>query len=82
MNYQKIKETLIPVLHKGIKFDVNEVTTNVSAFIKEMFDLDANDIEFINNINNKLYNPSILFKEYQIENISNHPMALWKIANE
>ena len=82
LNYQKIKETLITVLHKGIKFDVVEVTTNVSAFIKEIFVLDANDIEFINNINSKSYNPNILFKGYQIENISNHPMALWKIGNK
>ncbi len=82
LNYQKIKETLIPVLHKGIKFDVVEVTTNVSAFIKEIFVLDANDIEFINNINSKSYNPNILFKGYEIENISNHPMALWKITNK
>ena len=43
-----------------------------------MFILDSNDNEFINSMNNKCYNPNIIFKIYQIEDISNHPMALWK----
>lgn len=79
LNYQRIKETLIPVLHKGIKFNVDEVSLYVSNKIKEMFILDPDDLEFINAINNKKFIPKILFKNYQIENISNHPMVLWKL---
>lgn len=78
LNYQKIKETLIPVLHKGIKFDVNEVTSFISKKIKEMFSLDSNDIKFINAFNNKSFIPNILFENYKIEDVSNHPMGLWK----
>lgn len=78
LNYQKIKETLIPVLHKGIKFDVVGVISYVSKKIEEMFVLDSNDIAFIENINNKKFVPSILFDGYQIEDVSNHPMGLWK----
>ncbi len=78
LNYQRIKETLIPVLHKGIKFDVIGVTSYVSKKIEEMFVLDSNDIAFIENINNKKFVPSILFDGYQIEDVSNHPMGLWK----
>ena len=78
LNYQKIKETLIPVLHKGIKFNVLEVTTYVSQKIKEMFILDSNDIKFIDSINNKKFIPNILFENYQIQDVSNHPMGLWK----
>ena len=79
LSYHKIKKTLIPVLHKGIKFDVNETITYVSTIVKNMFVLDSNDIEFINNINNKLFKPDILFKNYKIEDISCHPMGLWKV---
>ncbi len=79
LNYQRIKETLIPVLHKGIKFDVDEVTSYVSKKIKRMFILDSNDIEFIKAINNKSFIPDILFENYPVEDISNHPMGLWKI---
>ena len=78
LNYQKIKETLIPVLHKGIKFDVNEVASFVSTSIKEMFILDSNDIEFINNFNNKSFSPNILFENHDVEDVSKHPMGLWK----
>lgn len=79
LNYQRIKETLIPVLHKGIKFNVDEVSLYVSNKIKEMFILDSDDLEFINAINNKKFIPEILFKNYQIEDISNHPIVLWKL---
>ena len=78
LNYQKIKETLIPVLHKGTKFDVDEVVSYVSKKIKEMFILDSNDIEFIKAINNKSFIPNILFENYKTEDVSNHPMGLWK----
>ncbi len=78
LNYQKIKETLIPVLHKGIKFDINGVISFVSEKIKEMFILDSNDIEFINAFNNKSFIPNVLFENYQIEDVSKHPMGLWK----
>lgn len=78
LNYQRIKETLIPVLHKGIKFDVQNVSAYVSKKIKEMFILETNDIEFINAINDKKFVPSLLFEGYQTEDISNHPMGIWK----
>jgi predicted nucleotidyltransferase component of viral defense system len=78
LNYQKVKETLIPVLHKGIKFDVNEVTSFVSSVIKEMFVLDSNDIKFINGFNTKSFTPNILFENHDVEDVSKHPMGLWK----
>lgn len=79
LNYQKIKETLIPVLHKGIKFDVSDVTTYVLRTIKELFILDENDTKFINDFNEKIFSPDILFSGFSIEDVSKHPMALWKI---
>lgn len=78
LNYQRIKETLIPVLHKGIKFDVDEVTSYVSKKIKEMFILDSNDTKFIDGINNRSFIPNVLFENYNTEDVSNHPMGLWK----
>ena len=78
LNHPRIKETLIPVLHKGIKFDVDEVTSYVSKKIKEMFILDSNDTKFIDGINNRSFIPNVLFENYNTENVSNHPMGLWK----
>jgi predicted nucleotidyltransferase component of viral defense system len=78
LNYQRIKATLIPVLHKGIKFDVKEVTSFVSATVREMFVLDLNDLKFINGINAKSFVPNALFEDYKTEDVSKHPMGLWK----
>ena len=78
LNYQRIKETLIIVLHKGIKFDVYDLISYISNWIKETFVLDPNNIVFINNINNRLFTPNILFSGYKIEDVSNHSMGLRK----
>ena len=47
-------------------------------WIKETFVLDPNNIVFINNINNRLFTPNILFGGYKIEDVSNHSMGLRK----
>ena len=78
LNSQKVKEKLMPMLNKGIKFDVNEATSFVFTAIKALFILYSNDIEFINNFNSKSFIPDILFKGYQTEDVSKHPMVLWK----
>lgn len=79
LSFKTIKETLIPVLHKGLKFDVDDMCSYVSNKLKEIFILDNNDVEFINQLNNKIYDPNILFNEFEINDITKHPMALWKI---
>lgn len=78
LNFQKIKETLIPVLHKGIKFNVDEMCDYVSSIIKKLFVLDDNDIKFISDINNNVFEPNILFAGYEIEDVTKHPIGIWK----
>ena len=78
LNFQKIKETLIPVLHKGIKFNVDEMCDYVSSIIKKIFVLDDNDIKFISDINNNVFEPNILFTGYEIEDVTKHPIGIWK----
>ena len=78
LNFQKIKETLIPVLHKGIKFNVDEMCDYVSSIIKKLFVLDDNDIKFISIINNNVFEPNILFTGYEIEDLTKHPIGIWK----
>ena len=78
LNFQKIKETLIPVLHKGIKFNVDEMCDYVSSIIKKLFVLDDNDIKFLSDINNNVFEPNILFTGYEIEDVTKHPIGIWK----
>ena len=78
LNFQIIKETLLPVLHKGIKFDVEKMCNYVSEKIKELFVLDNNEIDFIDKINNKIFDSNILFSNYEVNDVSKHPMGIWK----
>lgn len=81
MNFHDIKISLIPLLHKGIKFNLNELKTDVVPVLIKIFVLDDNDTKFINDFNHKIFNQNILFKDYQVEDMNNHPMVLWKISN-
>lgn len=78
LNYQKIKESLLPVLQRGTKLNIEEMSYYVKNEISKMFILDSNDFEFIEEINHKSYNPKVLFQGYQTEDITNHPMGQWK----
>lgn len=78
LTFQKIKETLLPVLHKSVAFDVKEMSNFVSNKIDSLFTLDKNDILFIQEYNEKRFTPSVLFSGFDIENINEHPMGLWK----
>lgn len=78
LTFGRIRETLIPVLHKGIVFDLNEMRDCVSGFLSQFFKLDENDRTFIKEFNEKRFKPEILFSGLNIEDVKNHPMALWK----
>lgn len=78
-NYNKIRETLIPVLHIGLKIDLDSICNYVIDNINALFTIDEDDITFINNINNKEYKPLEFFTNYSINNeIIKHPMGIWK----
>lgn len=77
LSFQKVKETLIPMLQKGIVFDTEEMKAYVSNKLKQLFILDETDIRFISEFNNKNYLPGLLFEEN--DKLLNHPMAIWKM---
>lgn len=78
LDFQKIKETLIPVLHKGIVFDVKKMSEFVVNKLKTFFVLDENDKAFIREYNCRNYKPKILFNGCEVNELSNHPMGIWK----
>lgn len=79
LTFQKIKESLIPVLHKGVVFNLNKVKECVSDFLFDFFKLDVNDRLFIEEFNQKTFVPKTLFDGFDVEDLENHPMAIWKI---
>ena len=80
MNFHSIKKTLLSLLHKGIKVNVEEIRNYVSQKVRELFTLDQNDIKFIDCINKNIFEPSILFYDFKVNDVSMHPMGLWKIG--
>ena len=81
MNYNLLRETLIPVLHKGEKINIEEITKTVIDFIEKIFILDDNELKYINDFNNGIYDYKTLFNDYNVNDVSMHPMAMWKIKN-
>jgi len=78
LNYNKIRETLIPVIHGKTEIDINKMVDIVIGKLNEMFVLSEEEKQYIEFFNNNDFKPDLLFGEYQINDLSNHPMALWK----
>ena len=78
LTYQRVKVTLIPVLHKKHTLNITEISEYVSKKIQDLFCLDKNDEVFIAEFNNKRFSPDILFDGFDVNDVSSHPMGLWK----
>lgn len=78
LKYQRVKETLIPVLSERKHFDLDGMKESVCQFIEKIFILNGEEYLFIDNFNLKKFNPSILFDGKSVEDVSAHPMGLWK----
>lgn len=81
-NYNKARETLIPMLHKGEKINIEEIVSEVNDLVRNMFVLKDNEKEYLKEFNSKRFNPELLFGKEYSKRIINHPMALWKMRNE
>ena len=81
LNYNKLRETLIPLLHKKEKLNIEEMKTFVIDKIKKVFILDENEKEFIKQFNQGNFNQTLLFGNSIKEDLSKHPMIIWKTQN-
>ena len=79
LNYMKFKTQLKPVISKTDKFDLEQSKLKVIGYLKELINLTQEEKSFINEFRNKNYKPELLFDDKNmVENISHHPMALWR----
>lgn len=80
INFSQIRATLLPMLKKGDSFDFETAKTEVVLFLNRLLQFTESEIAFIDAFLSKKYQPKVLFLEPTIiDNIRNHPMALWKI---
>ena len=81
IDFHKVRETLLSLLRKEEKLSIEEMKSNVSSAIDEMFQLSENEKLFIEKFNNGEYVQELLFDNMKVEDLSLHPMIVWKLNN-
>lgn len=83
LEFSKIRRDLFPVLREKDNFNLDERKEEAKKFIKELMVLTEEEKEYLDMFEKGEYMPSLLFSDNQIlENIVEHPMAIWKMQLE
>lgn len=80
--FKNIRSSLLPVLKKSEKFDLEAAKTRVLTFLSLLTIFSDSEKQFINQFNNGIYNPDLLFEKDLADRVRNHPMALWKTRQQ
>lgn len=79
VTYPIIRQTLLPVLRKGEKVDIERMKKEVLTYTAELLVPTDREQSFLHEFAEGRYEPSLLFDDPAIlERIGDHPMALWK----
>ena len=79
ITYPTIRQTLLPVLRKGEKIDLEHMKKAVHRFVAELLSPTDQERGFLREFAEGRYEPSLLFDDPEIlERIGDHPMAIWK----
>ncbi len=78
MPQNKIKTDLLPVLRFGAYFDLKPAREKVTNYLKSLLVLTLQETEFIENFGNGDYKPQLIFEGDMLNNVADHPMAIWK----
>lgn len=81
MPQNKIKTDLLPVLRFGAYFDLKPAREKVIDCLKELLVLTPQEKEFIECFGKGEYKPELIFDGDMLNNVSDHPMAIWKCNN-
>lgn len=82
LNYNKLRETLIPLLRKGEKINIEEMKSFVISLLERIAKLDDSEKAFINKFNSGLFEQELLFENYKVNDLNEHPMLKWKMSND
>lgn len=81
LNQHSILRELVPVLKKGEVFILKDSLEEVREFVSDLMMITEKEKEFISRFSYGEYCPDLLFEDKSIlDNISNHPMARWKVG--
>ena len=83
LKYTQIRANLIPVLKKSERFDFEAAKIAVKDYLAKLMILTDNEKLFIENFNQGVYQPDLLFDDEDIlKRIQKHPMAVWRRTKE
>lgn len=72
---------LYPMLVKGEHFELEIAKQEVKEFLACSIIFKSEIKEYIDLFYQGIYKPELLFSDEMLENIRNHPMAIWKTTN-
>ena len=79
LQFKQSRSTLLPVLKKGVFYDLESVKHEVCNYLEDLMELSDNERLFIERFDNNEYQPELLFEDREIvERVAQHPMAIWK----
>lgn len=79
--FQDYKETIVPVIHKGVYLEIERIKTVVLKYLDYYFVLTGEEKEFVDKFNKGIFDQKLLFGDYECSDLSKHPMVLWKLSN-
>ncbi len=83
ISVQQIKRDLNPVLRRDERFQLELVQAEVKSYLENILFPTKEEELFWHNFSIGVYSPELVFKEgTALENIRNHPMALWKCRDK
>lgn len=79
LKFPKIKRDLLPVLRNKDFLDLEMMKSKAKEYIAGLMRVTDREMQYMESFEQKEYRPELLFSEEDIlENIKEHPMALWK----
>lgn len=79
-NLKQVKTQLLPVVKCGEHISLENIKKEVKSKLSDLLALKENEQEYLKAFSENKYKPELLFEDNTIlQNIKNHPMALWKM---
>lgn len=79
LTFSKIRQTLLPVLRKSEKIDLDSMKGTVQEYLREFLALTEAEKAFLHEFSVGNYQPALLFDDEEIiRRVQAHPMAVWK----
>ena len=76
-----IKQELQPMLVKSERFDLDSAKKVVREFLSNSLVIQSKHRKYLERFTGGNYQPELLFSSSSLENIQEHPMAIWKTMN-